>query len=148
MLTKPDPGMPATVVLPDGRSVPLRFPLRALKALKQDHQIDMLRNGAALGDLLSDPGSLAVILAAGLQGADPSLTVEWVEDNIEVSMLTDIAPALLYAATGRWFDLSTAAAENGRGNGTASDSSSLQTGSASGPSDATTSGSPNPTSGS
>ena len=135
-------GLPASVVLADGQPRTLRYSLRALKQLKVDHGIDMLR-GTTLGAVMDDPEKLAILLSAGLTAASPDCTPDWVMDNVEASMLMTIAPELVYAATGQRIDLKAPAVT---GNG-AGPEVSHPTGSTSGPLAATTSGSVNESSG-
>ena len=145
-MQKPEPGMPATVILRDGRAHTLRYPLRVLKALKQSHGLDLLKGGTAISEALNDPEQLAIVLHVGLSVEDASITLDWVEDNTDASMLRSIAPMLLYAATGQWVDLD-AAAKQPEKNVEASVANGRSHGSTSGLSDATTSGSPIPNSG-
>lgn len=156
-MEKPERGMPITVLLADGKEHVIRFPLGILKELKTAHKIDLLRSASEIGQLMEDSERLALLLSYGLRSNDPGATVEWVEANVDAAMLFDIAPYLVYAATGRWLgDLQEAferLVQNGsiRPNGAASkapgETASASTGSASGPSDATTSDSPTATSG-
>jgi hypothetical protein len=148
MSNRPEPGTPASVLLADGREHPLRFPLRVLRELKASHNIDML-GSAGIGAALNDPAILAVLLAAGMKTTDDSITLEWVEDNVDASMLVSIAPQLVYAATGQWIGDELQKRVNGAsGNAPASDGTGNgRHGSTSGLSDAMTSDSQSPTSG-
>ena len=128
--------MPAVVTLADGREHILRYPLRALKTLKVEHGLDLLRGGPVIGSALDDPEKLALILSIGLQASEPGITAEWVEDNVDASMLRDIAPMLIYAATGQWIELPEAPSKNGA---SSAGMSGQPTGSDSGLTDDTTS---------
>jgi hypothetical protein len=129
--SKPEPGKPILVQI-GGRALELRYSLKTLKALDAEHNISVLK-GESMGLAFQDPARLAVVLYYGLRAGASDVTQDWVEENVDASMLLDLAPLLAYATTGRWPDLSkfTGEAPNvDRPNGT---------GSPSGPSDDTTS---------
>ena len=153
MLTKPERGMPITVLLADGQEHAIRFPLGILREMKATHNLDMLRN-IEWGKIMDDPERLALILSYGLRSATPEATIEWVEQNVDAAMLLDIAPMLLYAASGQWVGDMRAAAEaalNGAAahpnGGPPEAQTSQQTGSLSGQSGGTTLDSQSQTSG-
>jgi hypothetical protein len=100
--TKPEPGMPKILEI-GGRKLELLYTLKVLKALEVDHQIQVVKGG--LGDVMFDPAKLAVVLYYGLKTKNSDLTEEWVEENVDASMLLDMAPMLAYATTGRWPDM-------------------------------------------
>jgi hypothetical protein len=104
--TKPEPGMPCVLEI-GGKKLELRFTLKVLKALQADRQIVVLKG---LGDALQDPEKLGVILYYGVRTKHPDITEDWVEENVDASMLLDLAPMLGYAATGRWLDIEKALA--------------------------------------
>ena len=147
-MQKPEPGMPASVVLADGKPRALRFSLRVLKELKTNEpSIDLLR-GSGISAALNDPSALSLVLTAGLRAADPSITGDFVEENVDATMLMSIAPMLIYAATGQWIDVEAAAANATKNvSPDAANGRILSTGSKSGASGATISDSPTPTSG-
>jgi hypothetical protein len=101
--TKPEPGMPCVLEI-GGKQLELRFTLKVLKVLEAEHQITVLK-GEGLGDALRDPAKLGVILYFGIKTKHPDITEDWVEENVDASMLLDIAPMLAYATTGRWPDM-------------------------------------------
>jgi hypothetical protein len=101
--TKPEPGMPCVLELGE-KKLELRFTLKVLKALEADHQITVLK-GEGLGEALRDPAKLAVILYYGVRTKNPEITEDWIEENVDASMLLDLAPMLAYATTGRWPDM-------------------------------------------
>jgi len=85
-----------------GKSLELRFTLKTLRLLQSERGISVLKG---MGDAMRDPEQLAVILFYGLRQADQEITLEWVEDNVDASMLIDLAPVLAYCVTGRWPDM-------------------------------------------
>ena len=117
-----------------GEQYPLRFTLRVLKQLQQDHNISVIRGGL---DAFTDPEKLALILYYGLRAQSPGITLEWVEDNVDAGQLVSMLPALGFAMSGRPpAESPNAAAPSLNG-----------TGLPSGPSGASTSVSPNAASG-
>lgn len=94
----PPPGEPIRIRLAD-KELTLRYSLRTLKDLDVDHGLSVLK-GTAIGEAWTDPTKLALILFYGLRGNE-GITQDWVEDNIDSSMLLDLAPVLAYATTGR-----------------------------------------------
>lgn len=94
----PPPGEPLRVTI-GGRQLTLRYSLRTLKDLDVDHGLSVLK-GTGIADAWTDPAKLSVILFYGLR-ANEDVTQDWVEDNIDSSMLLDLAPVLAYATTGR-----------------------------------------------
>lgn len=127
-----EPGKPVTLVVGE-RVLRLRYPLRILKRMDEETGISVFRG---LGDSFQDPGKLAVLLHYGLVTDQPDASVDWVEENIDASMLLEMAPKLAYAISGK---LPEEAVPNGAAPG--------PTGSSSGPSGAMISDSLNPTSG-
>jgi hypothetical protein len=90
-----EPGMPVTITI-DGKEYRVRFTLRALKDLQQDHGISVLS-----GNATGDAGKLAAILYYGLRASHPEITLDWVEDNVDTTMLAAMTPALAYAMSGK-----------------------------------------------
>jgi len=101
--SKPEPGQPCFIMIGE-RRIELLFTLRVLKALEADHGISVLK-GDGLGSIISDPTKLAVVLFAGVKTRQPDITEDWIEDNVDASMLLDMSPMLVRAITGRWFDM-------------------------------------------
>ena len=99
---KPEPGTPIVLDL-DGEKLELRFTLRTLKALNVEQGISVLKGG--MGEVMTDPEKLAVILWYGVKTKRPEITLDWIEDNFDAAMLLDLGPALAYAVTGRLPDL-------------------------------------------
>jgi hypothetical protein len=135
MRAKPEPGQP--ILIDIGEAVyELKFPLRILKTLDADQGINVLK-GAGMEGVFTDPEKLAILLYYGLRTKHPEVSLEWVEDNVDASMLLGLAPRLAYATTGRYpkirgLDEDEDVSPNGR-------EESLTTGSPSGPQDDTTS---------
>jgi hypothetical protein len=98
MPQKFEPGMPVSITI-DGKEYPIRFTLRVLKELQKDHGISVISGSFA--DTMSDIGKLAVILFYGMRGANPEITVDWIEDNVDTSILLGMLPALTFAMSGR-----------------------------------------------
>jgi hypothetical protein len=115
----------------------LRFTLRALKTLEHEHDIAVMRGGEPMIAAVRDAGKLALILYYGLKGAQPDITLDWVEDNFDSTMLLELAPVIAQAISGKAVD-SPNEPPPGKVNGI---------GSLSGPSDDTTSASVTATSG-
>jgi hypothetical protein len=101
--TKPEPGMPCILEIGD-RKLELRYTLKALKALDVEQHISVLK-GEGLAGTLQDPTKLATILYYGLRSKQPDITEDWIEENVDASMLLDLAPMLAYATTGRYPDI-------------------------------------------
>jgi hypothetical protein len=100
---KPDPGKPILVDI-GGRQLELRYSLKTLKELDADHNISVLK-GESMGQAFQNPALMAVVLYYGLRAKNADISQDWVEDNVDASMLLDLAPLLAYATTGRWPDL-------------------------------------------
>jgi hypothetical protein len=130
--TKPEPGKPIVIEIGD-RLLELRFSLKTLKALDKDEHISVLKAEGITG-IFSDPTRLAVVLYYGLKTKDPTITLDWVEENVDASMLLDLAPLLILATTGRCPDMDKLLGESPN----VPVPGQIQTGSLSGPSDATT----------
>ena len=92
-----EPGMPVSLTI-DGKEYPIRFTLRVLKELQKDHSVSVIGGNA---DLFTDVSKLAVILFYGLRTANPEITLDWVEDNVDTSMLVGMIPALTFAMSGQ-----------------------------------------------
>jgi hypothetical protein len=103
LYTKPEAGKPCVLHI-GGRDLELRFTLKTLKALDVDHHLSVLK-GEGLFGAMQDPVKLSVILYYGLRTKNPEITEDWVEENVDASMLLDMAPMLAFATTGRWPDL-------------------------------------------
>jgi hypothetical protein len=122
----------------DGKEFRLRFTLSALKSLDQGHQIKVMKGGDAMIDAVRDPEKLALILYHGLLPNHPNVTLAWVEENFDSGMLLELAPLIGKAISGKAVELPNDDRPGSKPNGI---------GALSGPSDATTSGSPTPSSG-
>lgn len=92
-----EPGMPVALTI-DGKEYPIRFTLRVLKELQQDHGVKVIGGNA---EFFIDASKLAVVLYYGLRTANPEITQDWVEDNVDMSMLSAMTPALIYAMSGQ-----------------------------------------------
>ncbi len=93
-----EPGMPVSITI-DGKEYPIRFTLRVLKQLQQDHGISVISGN--FGETFTDVSKLAVILFYGMRLGNPDMTLDWVEDNVDTSMLVSMIPALTFAMSGR-----------------------------------------------
>jgi hypothetical protein len=93
-----EPGMPVSITI-GGTDYPIRFTLRVLKQLQQDHGISVISGN--FGETFTDVSKLAVILFYGLRLGHPEMTLDWVEDNVDTSMLVSMIPALTFAMSGR-----------------------------------------------
>jgi hypothetical protein len=100
LLAKPEPGQPILVTI-GAKRMELRFPLGVLKQLQRDHDISMLK-GTTFGDVITSPEKLALLLYFGLKTEQPDITQEWVDNNVDASMLVMLSPYIGYAMTGRW----------------------------------------------
>jgi hypothetical protein len=89
--------MPVTIAI-GGQEYPVRFTLRVLKELQKDHGITVIGGTA---ELVTDAGKLAQVLYYGMRTANPEITLDWVEDNVDTSMLIGMIPALSYAMSGQ-----------------------------------------------
>jgi hypothetical protein len=132
---KPEPGMPCVLTI-GGREVELKFTLRVLRELHTNENIQIL-NGEWMRHALQDPQTLSRMLCYGLRTKNPDITEAWVEDNVDASMLIDLAPALAYATTGRWPDMSRILGETDAAPNESRPNGLPQTGLPSGPSGAT-----------
>ena len=101
--TKPEPGQPCVLEI-GGRRLELVFTLKVLRQLDSEHHISVLK-GDHLGTLMQDPLRLAVVLFYGLKSKQPDITEEWIEENVDSSMLLDMSPMVMRAITGKWFDI-------------------------------------------
>lgn len=95
----PDPGLPITFAMA-GRDYRIRFPLRILKRMNAEAGLSILRGGM-MERFYQDPGVLAIVVYYGMLTDQPDVTLEFVEDNIEIYMLKDLAPVVAYAMTGK-----------------------------------------------
>ena len=142
-MNQPAPGMPATVEI-GGTAYPLRFSLKALKELEANEGLRLLHDLGDLPAMIRNPDRLAMLLSYGLlePGTGRRMSRDWIDDNVDASMLLDMVPKLLWAATGRWLDLEKLISEAGLPNVPPSEGPEavLPTGSPSGQSDGTTSG--------
>ena len=136
---KPEPGQPCVLDIA-GRRLELLFTLKVLKQLELDHSISVLK-GEGLGTMMQDPTRLAVVLYYGLKTKQPDITEDWIEDNVDASMLLDMSPMLVRAITGKWFDVDDYVAKR-LPNAERPTEKADTTGSPSGPLAVTTSGSP------
>ena len=101
---KPEPGKACTIDVA-GQQLELRFTLRVLKELDEKEHIPVLR-GEGLGDALRNPVMLGTVLYYGITTKHPEITRDWIDDNVDSSMLLEnLAPALAYAITGRAPDM-------------------------------------------
>ena len=99
-LIRPEPGQPILVTIGD-RQVELLFPLGVLKQLQKEHDISMLK-GSTFGEVITSPEKLSLLLYFGLKTKQPDITQEWVDCNVDASMLLLMSPYIGYAMTGRW----------------------------------------------
>jgi len=97
MPNKFEPGMPVSITI-DGKEYPIRFTLRVLKDLQRDHGISVI---SGTPDIFGDIGKLAIILFYGLRTANADLTLDFVEENVDTSMLIEMIPALTFAMSGQ-----------------------------------------------
>jgi hypothetical protein len=72
-----------------------------MKKLDHEHGISFMRGGEAIAATFQDPEKFAILFHAGLTAEQPDITLDWVEDHVEASMLADLMPYLVYAASGR-----------------------------------------------
>jgi len=93
-------GSPVQFAMGD-KTYSLRFTLRALKTLEQEHKISVMRGGDNMIAAVRDPERLALILFYGLRGSHPEITLDWVEDNFDSGMLLDLAPVIAQAISGK-----------------------------------------------
>jgi hypothetical protein len=98
------PGTPVEFQMGDA-TYRLRFTLRALKQLEHEHKISVLRGPESMVEAIRDPGKLALVLFYGLQANHPEITLDWVEDNFDASMLVSLAPVIGQAVSGRKVEL-------------------------------------------
>jgi len=98
-MTRPEPGQPILVAVGD-KVVEIKYPLGVLKELDRVQQVSVLSGGMVAA--FQDPQKLAAVLYYGLKTRQPDITQEWVDDNIDASMLNSIIPLVAYAMTGRW----------------------------------------------
>jgi hypothetical protein len=90
--------MPVAITI-GGKDYPIRYTLRVLKELQKDHGVSVISGEAT--NIFADIGKLAVILWYGLRTANPEITLDWVEDNVDTSMLVGMIPALTFAMSGQ-----------------------------------------------
>lgn len=93
-----EPGMPVSITI-EGTEYPVRFTLRVLKQLQQDHGLSVISGNFV--ENMTDVSKLAVILFYGMRLAHPDITLDWVEDHVDTSMLVSMLPALTFAMSGR-----------------------------------------------
>jgi hypothetical protein len=138
-MTKPERGQPILVTIGE-RVLELRYPLGALKELDRNHGISLLK-GSGAAEMFADPEKLSAMVYYGLKTRQPDVTPQWVDDNVDASMLLNLAPLLVYATTGRWPKMLNLDEDDEDGDETENPllPATLSTGSQSGPSDATTS---------
>ncbi len=89
--------MPVSITI-EGKEYPIRFTLRVLKELQRDHGVSVITGNP---DIFNDIGKLAVMLYYGLRTATPDITLDFVEENVDTSMLIDMIPALSFAMSGQ-----------------------------------------------
>jgi hypothetical protein len=99
-MKKPQPGQPILITI-GGRELELKFPLRIVKRMDTEQGISVLR-GTGMAAAFSDPERLALITHYGLQTKHPDITLDWVQDEVDASMLLTLGPLLAFATTGRW----------------------------------------------
>jgi len=100
---RPEPGHPILVEIGE-QIFELKFPLRVLKTLDVEHGISVIK-GTGMADIFSDPEKLGLMLYHGLRSKQPEITLDWVQDNVDASMLLTLAPITMYAITGRWMNV-------------------------------------------
>jgi hypothetical protein len=135
---KPEPGQPCLLEIA-GRKLELLFTLKVLKQLDHEHHISVLK-GEGLGTMMQDPERLAVVLYYGLKTKHADITEDWIEENVDASMLLDMSPMLVRAITGKWFDIESYTASRLPNAERPAEIKSDTTGSPSGPLADTTSG--------
>ena len=102
-MLKVQPGSPVQFQMGE-KTYSLRFTLRALKTLEHDHEIAVMRGGDNMIAAVRDAGKLALILYYGLRGTQPDITLDWVEDNFDSTMLLELAPVIAQAISGKVAD--------------------------------------------
>lgn len=106
----PEPGLPITFPL-DGREFRIRFPLKILKRMHAETGHSILKGGM-MERFYQDPGVLATVVYYGMLTDQPDVSLDFVEDHIEIYMLRDLAPVVAYAMTGKTPEQLTAASPN------------------------------------
>ena len=97
MLSRPRPGEP--ILLPIcGEEYRIQFPLTVLKKMATKHGLSIKEIPRAI----TDPELLGMVLYYGLQTHHPDISLDWVELNVDGTLLLEALPTLLYAATGQW----------------------------------------------
>lgn len=78
-----------------GKERKVKFPVSAFIRLKHEHGIVLkdLQND----DKIQDVETIIAIIWAGLVTDDPTLTVEYLADNMELSELSDVAQTVMGA---------------------------------------------------
>jgi hypothetical protein len=105
---KPEPGTPIVLDL-DGRKLELRYTFRTLKALKVEHDINVIKPEQLMA-MVNDPEKLAIVLWYGLKTKEPEITLDWIDDHFDAPMLMELWPAMAYAISGRLPDIAAATA--------------------------------------
>ena len=98
---KPQAGQPITITI-GGRDLEIRYPLKVMRALDKEHGISVF---TGLGDSFSKPETLMIMLLYGLRTKQPEITEDWLDENVDASMVPALAPYLAYACTGKWVDV-------------------------------------------
>lgn len=93
-------GSPITVQI-CGEDYKLRFTLRVLKELKDDHSISLFTAQSELAELFTNPDKIAVVLCYGMRKERPDITVDWILDNVDLGELVAMAPSFAQAMNRR-----------------------------------------------
>jgi len=97
MLRRPRPGEAITIPI-GGEVLRLHYPLRILKQLDIERNISM----RSMKDAINSPELLSITVFYGLQVHHPDKTLDWVQDNIDGSVMIELIPTLMFAMTGTW----------------------------------------------
>src|SRR5262249_7682536 len=85
----------------EGQVYHLRFTLRVLKTLEHDHAVSVLRGPEGMMEAIRDPAKFSLLLYHGMKAQDPNVTLEWIEDNFDLSMLASLGPVIAQAISGK-----------------------------------------------
>lgn len=96
-MEQPKPGLPVKIAIGD-KELTLRYPLKVMKELDADHGISVL-SGL---ENLSKPDVFGKLLYYGVKTSHPDVSLEWIEENVDATMLLTLAPYIAYACSGRW----------------------------------------------
>jgi hypothetical protein len=99
LLEKPERGQPILLTIGE-RVVQLIYPLGEAKELDREHGISVLKSN--FGELVESTEKQAVCLYYGLRSKQPDITPEWVDKNVDATMLVWMWPYMVYAMKGIW----------------------------------------------